>query len=66
MPDRGIWTLRCPNCNEVSTVEIKPGERLLTFLHTYICPHCKQKRDAARQPHGWGIVDFKPNWRGGA
>ena len=61
MPDRGLWTLRCPNCNEVSSIQVKPGESLLDLLRAYICPHCGQKRDPLRNPQGWAIIDYTAN-----
>jgi hypothetical protein len=41
--DAGLWTLRCQNCGKTFTVELKSGERILTFVKEQACPHCHVK-----------------------
>jgi len=42
MPDRGLWTLGCQNCDANFTVELNPGQRILDFARGHPCPTCKK------------------------
>jgi transcription elongation factor Elf1 len=62
MPDRGIWTLQCQSCGERFTLEVLPGEHLVEYVKSYVCPHCKKNPDQLSKVKDSGswhhVVDF--------
>jgi len=45
--DTGLWTLRCQNCGETFTIELKAGQQIVQFARSYICSNCKTKPNDA-------------------
>ncbi|HEY1370916.1 MAG TPA: hypothetical protein VGH50_00485 [Candidatus Binatia bacterium] len=64
MPDRGVWTLLCHNCDAEFTVHVQPGERILEFVKSSMCPECHVRPEEALGTGGrWHeIKDYR---RGG-
>jgi hypothetical protein len=63
MPDRGHWTLRCQNCLEDFALELKPGEHLIDYVKSHMCPHCHKRPNESRFDKGRGawhhVIEFR-------